>query len=103
ALLSFLSVLSWIRLLNSPAFVLPLLSCHRFNPCCPGFGSSTYGRQFTLALARQVSIRVVLDSAPQRHCRPCMHATCPCFNPCCPGFGSSTWDRPAGARGGCPV
>ncbi len=135
----FQSLLFWIRLLNSVTGSSRTTSSSSFNPCCSGFGSSTLmgwatpaatdGRFQSLlfwirllngampiggsgfvqvsilvvldsapqpqgARRRQsrpgVSILVVLDSAPQQVPRAKRWAFVPCFNPCCSGFGSST-------------
>src|SRR5262249_53088898 len=61
-----------------------------FNPCCPGFGSSTRAAGQSVLSPLRVSILVVLDSAPHRRGSWTMPGRRRRFNPCCPGFGTST-------------
>ena len=86
----FQSLLSWIRVLNAHAVPRLITPPPSFNPCCPGFGSSTtVGIRSVLGIGRfqsllswirvlnmikptigrvvlvLVSILVVLDSGPQ--------------------------------------
>src|SRR5439155_515106 len=65
-----------------------------FNPCCRGFGSSALRSLPSQPGARQVSILVVVDSAPRPASKWPRTWRGSCFNPCCRGFGSSALGFP---------
>ncbi len=60
----FQSLFCWIRPLNAALLHFPLRLDPGFNPCSVGFGPSTVC-QSTTAASHNVSILVLLDSAPQ--------------------------------------
>src|SRR6266446_71726 len=65
-------------------------SCASFNPCCYGYRSSTPVVSNVVMISVEVSILVVMDTAPQRHHRPQRPGGTASFNPCCYGYRSST-------------